>query len=1589
LYFEFLLLYHFLDFIQERNELAKRVFPYLKTYCATKGLDFQVIDMRWGVSDMNVSLHQTSEVCLNEIELCQKMSLGPSFIALIGNRYGYQPLPAKIEASLFEVLCSLSQQQHMDCSLLREWYTLDKNSIPPVYQLQSIQSRFPNFYSMEHSLQVRDRVGWDNVFSKLQMFFRSLVCYGVEKGHITDEQALIFKLSVTEEEITHGLLKVIEPQNHCLCYHRKLDGILKNLDDPSAGQYMDMKPNLCEIDQEAQDLLSELIWKKIPCKLSQPNMRMYTVPWINGGIDSANTEHASYLHTFCEHVQKDLCSLIDRAIESAVPSQGFIGLEELMKEVHHHASFCKSKCESFCGREYELLSIKSFLHSESGKPLILYGPSGSGKTSVMAKVASVHRSWFGQSSVVMVRFLGTSPQSTFIFNTISSICYQLCSVYAIDDSRIGSMHSSEIFQFFHSLIQDILPKKVESHLLLLFDSVDQLSEVDGAHAMNWLPKSFPHNIHIVLSVLPSEYNCLHTLQSVLPFQECYLEIQPMLPETAKDILANWLKQAGRTLGYKQFEFILAAFTGCPQPLFLRLLFHQAVQWKSYTDCNEIFLPGTTADALVHFFHSVEKSYGKVLVFKSLGYLTASRSGLSEAELEDVLSLDDEVLNSVYQYWDPPSNDVVRLPSLLWSRIRYFVGDYLVQRSAGGKSVLTWFHRQFVEAAKKRYLESPKDRKACHTGLASFFTGVWSDNEFKPITLSCRNLSLPQAARCVAKQPNKFSEKTYNLRKLDELPFHLIFCESSSKSKSLVFCKFSWILDKLHGLSVEDLVQDYGLCLSVASDPEVSIIRDTLLLSAYRLKAHPMSLAEQLLGRLNDLQNDLYPNIFILLQEARHWIHHATSFQFLPLNQSLVCPGGPLVTTLSGHAGLVQSVSVSPDRNLMVSCSKGISGGGTFNIWDIQSLDCVQITHSLSISGLSSQVIHVICNDYIIGACDCNLVLWNVVTGGEAGHFTFNDRISCLAANAFKCYCVVGLVSGSIYVLAVPGASVLCAMQDLFTVEIQSISFVNKGQWFLTVPVNGTPMIFDSHTLTLSSSLRTIVNGVSCVAVGEGSDPQSNYLAIAFKDGDIFVWNLPQLSTISTLQGHTKNIQCMSFVCEDLSHPTLVSGSLDGSARVWNPQNEVCKFVLVGHSSAIWCVSPLVGGLFVTGSKDDTLKVWNISSCDCVQTLEGHSSWISCVNLVRLKGEIIVVSGSNDKTLKIWKAYKRDHLQLPQPVQHTKQPGCIVTTPFGLAISGAEDALKIWDLRTGHCLFTYTTPISAICFGKPNLLFAAASNNCQLFCWNLSNIRSGNATHVKCSKGKTAITDLCFLGTGYVITSHKCGAIQLWSVDLKLLGTYERHSKEVKCVIFSQDELLMVSGSLDTTVCLWKAPKLSSFALKPVSTFVGHQKTVGCVSITDKNDKIISGSDDHTLRIWCTQSEACLKIITYGDSVKCLVLTTAMEGCKVIAGAHCAKEQLRLWDATSGQLGYDFCGHTHAVMCLQAILDNKLLLSGSRDGTIRLWETDSGQPLASFDLQSQVKYMSVEELEDHCYVAATLKMGPVAFFRVHFPREYLV
>ena len=57
-------------------------------------------------------------------------------------------------------------------------------------------------------------------------------------------------------------------------------------------------------------------------------------------------------------------------------------------------------------------------------------------------------------------------------------------------------------------------------------------------------------------------------------------------------------------------------------------------------------------------------------------VAAARNGITESEMEDLLSLDDDVLNDVYQYWTPPTR---RLPPLLWVRVKNELEEYLVNR----------------------------------------------------------------------------------------------------------------------------------------------------------------------------------------------------------------------------------------------------------------------------------------------------------------------------------------------------------------------------------------------------------------------------------------------------------------------------------------------------------------------------------------------------------------------------------------------------------------------------------------------------------------------------------------------------------------------------------------------------------------------------------------------------------------------------------------------------------------------------------------------------------------------------------------------
>ena len=89
----------------------------------------------------------------------------------------------------------------------------------------------------------------------------------------------------------------------------------------------------------------------------------------------------------------------------------------------------------------------------------------------------------------------------------------------------------------------------------------------------------------------------------------------------------------------------------------------------------------------------EQRFGRAFTSTALAAMTFAVNGLSATEMEDVLSMDESVLDAVFQYHTPT---VRRLPSHVWARVQRQLDDLLVDQG----HTTRWYHRQLWECAEK-------------------------------------------------------------------------------------------------------------------------------------------------------------------------------------------------------------------------------------------------------------------------------------------------------------------------------------------------------------------------------------------------------------------------------------------------------------------------------------------------------------------------------------------------------------------------------------------------------------------------------------------------------------------------------------------------------------------------------------------------------------------------------------------------------------------------------------------------------------------------------------------------------------------------
>ena len=1410
----------------------------------------------------------------------------------------------------------------------------------------------------------------------------------------SDKNFIFVFLTVTENEVRNGIICCKRPEKHCACFVRVLNGVDQAVNDEDISLYVDLDSK-GRRDQDSKDRLDCLRFEKVREALRSINVKCFELKWEGKGIDLELNSHEKYLKEFGKSFFDTIKKLIDQHIVEK-EELDHSDHEELHKEILHHASFCVSRCSIFTGRDELLEKIRESLLREKSldvvKPITVYGSSGSGKTSILAMVTLNSKQWLGHSVVTMVRFLGTSPGSSNVFDLLKGLCEQICLVYEFDSPPVDIIEDFNLLcQYFTNLMCKVSDLN-SGTLFIVLDSLDQLHPSNNAYTLNWLPKKLPRNVLILVSTLPEEERILENMKLAIPEEQYYVKVSILPQNTASLILDNWFQRVHRIINDPQREKLMNAFEKTPQPLYLKLVFDEACFWKSYTPLEDVILGSDTRQMISLLYDRLERSFGKILVSRALGYITASVSGLSENELEDILSLDDTVLNDVYEYWDPPVEGIIRLPPLLWKRIRYQLEEYLVERQADGAIVLNWYHRQFAEAAFQRYLSDEISQTERCTTLAEFFVGTWSDGKNKPIIMTKRGMTYNIANRQVASQPLTLGEGHYNLRKLSELPHALIKCREFSLLYLHVVFNFEWILTKIKATSINDVLLDYSMTLKAQDDPEVQLLHDSLVLSSSNLQHDVESLANELLGRLNCYAKmGCYVNIESLLRQAREWCMTRDQPTIMPLTTCMVPPGGSLLATLRGHASRVHAVKLTKDKKTVLCVAQDDSHNILY-VWNIQTREC---RHVYKVLGKSEPGMAVSPDDNSvafggdsIGIVKIKLDYFHIICPDRFNTF----YVSCIQFSLDGQLIVAGSANGAIVVIQEGTLDVLL-QTTISDSKLNCIRPLKKGNVVGCGLNDGTFAVYDITRSEMQCFEKYHQNAVREVMEMQNSA----IMVLAGEDGKISFWDSETYELKKIESGHRGSIFCTTKV-----RNFAVSGGKDCLIKVWEPIEGDCVATLRGHDDAVWCLTrDSTENLLVSGSKDDFLKVWDTENWSCIQTLIGHSSWISCVD-ISFDGRLIL-SGSNDKKVKLWQV-ERAHPEtsfssdvIPNIYDHVfvhaTQPTCIAMAPNAqYVLSGSKgDRAKVWDLQSAACIHKFDAFVSAVLISNDSkYAFIGHSDG------RMTKVDLVSGRNIKeFEPHKKDITALQVTSDdAIIISASEDGQISL--TNLSQTGEHfslRDHDGGIKCMVLSNDNKKFVSAGKDKIVRVWELnymrngdviEVIDSDNVKCLYSLEGHSDIINSVAISKDDTIVASGSKDGTVRSWKLTTGLLINSFKVtNDSVT--VVCPSFDGKSVVSGAHTSKDQLCLWDITMGDIKVNFKGHSHAVMCIKITDDGNYLLSGSRDGTVKLWKLSSGELLDTIDLQSQAKFMSLSKRNGRTYILATTsKTGSILIAKVILP-----
>jgi WD40 repeat protein len=312
---------------------------------------------------------------------------------------------------------------------------------------------------------------------------------------------------------------------------------------------------------------------------------------------------------------------------------------------------------------------------------------------------------------------------------------------------------------------------------------------------------------------------------------------------------------------------------------------------------------------------------------------------------------------------------------------------------------------------------------------------------------------------------------------------------------------------------------------------------------------------------------------------------------------------------------------------------------------------------------------------------------------------------------------------------------------------------------------------------------------------------------------------------------------------------------------------------------------------------------------------------------------------------------------------------LVFTPDGKkVVVGAYHELTVWDVAQGKLekrIYTRMQRAYAMVFLKDGKLAVAGGRPGEEGDVRIYDINGGTAKVAggvsildgvndkkvmlaELAETEDSVLALAVSADGKKLAAGGCDRlVRVWDLSpgyakAKLTQTFENHADWVSGVAFTPDGKRLLTSSRDKTAKVWDLGTKES-----VLTFPDHQVGVNGVAARADGKVGFSVGEDNLLRMWNATGDGkqirplgghakpVFKIAYHADAKNPLLATCSADG------------TVRLWNPNTGQALKALTGDTDWVYAVAISPDGKQVAAGGYAGEVRVWNVADGKEVKMF------------------------------------------